>query len=100
MEPKYQYRIVVNGVSSKVLDEYPDNWSRITELTEERGGHCVLWRRSLHGMDIRPLLTSELGWQFYPAQDLAVSDWEILAEVDATRDNVAQRESDEQRGQK
>ena len=87
MEPKTQYRIVINGASSKVLDKYPDNWSDIVESLEARGGYGVLYRRSIHTLEIRETLTSELGWMFFEAQDMAISPWETLAEVDFSQDN-------------
>ncbi len=78
---KYQYRLTVNGATGKILNEYPgEQWSRIAEVIDFRGGIATLERRLITDHDILPMLTDPTG--FIKPGDKVVCPWEVIAEVE------------------
>lgn len=78
------YKINVNGTDSNETNDYNDinkRWSNIANILEGRGGQAVLYKRSVHNLNIIPLLTNPDNW--IVLDDFVISPWEVLAEIDA-----------------
>ena len=80
----YYYKISVNGTESDESDDYDsisDRWSNLANVLEGRGGHAVLYRRSVHDKSILRLLADSSRW--IVIDDLAISPYEVFAEINA-----------------
>lgn len=76
---KYQYRLKVNGATGPVLDTYPgEQWSKVAEVIDARGGTAAFERRLVTDHDILPLLTDPTGYLDL-SEDIIVCPWEIIA---------------------
>ena len=79
---KYYYKIAVNGTESEESNDYDsvsDRWSNIANVLEGRGGHAVLYRRSVHGKSILGLLADPSKWLV--VGNIAISPYEVFAEI-------------------
>lgn len=77
------YKITVNGTESDETQDYDDistRWSNIAGILEGRGGHAVLSSRSVHGLDIMPLLSNPENWII--VDNVAISPWNVIAKID------------------
>ncbi len=80
---RYQYRLTVNGVTSKILDEYPkEQWSRTAEVVDTRGGIATFERRLITNHDILPMLTDPTGY-IKLNDNVVVCPWEVLAGMES-----------------
>jgi len=80
----YYYKISVNGTESDESDDYDsisERWSNLANVLEGRGGHAVLYRRSVHDKSILRLLADSSQW--IVIDDLAISPYEVFAEINA-----------------
>ena len=80
----YYYKISVNGTESDESDDYDsisERWSNLANVLEGRGGHAVLYRRSVHDKSILRLLADSSLWMV--VDDLAISPYEVFAEINA-----------------
>jgi len=78
----YYYKISVNGTESDETNNYNDiaaRWKNIADTLEGRGGHAVLYRRSVHNKSIMELLTDPSRWLVIG--DKAFGPHEIFAEL-------------------
>jgi len=79
---KTQYRLLINGVQSAVMDHYPaDQWQQAAAMVEARGGKCTLERRLITDDSILPLLANPVG--YICVGNMVICPWEIIAEVEA-----------------
>lgn len=77
----YQYQLEVNGAKGPITSEYPgEQWTRISQTHEQRGGKATFYRRLITDHDILPLLTGRSGYIKLPND--TICPWEILAEFD------------------
>ena len=80
---KYQYRLTVNGATGSILDEYPkEQWSRIAEVIDSRGGIATFERRLITDHDILPMLTDPTGF-IKLSDNVVVCPWEVLAGMES-----------------
>ena len=76
---KFQYRLKVNGATSPILDIYPgEQWTRICEVIDQRGGVATFESRLITDHDILPLLTDPTGY-IKLNDNVVVCPWEIIA---------------------
>jgi len=81
---KYYYKIAVNGTESEESNDYDsisNRWSNIAGILEGRGGHAVLYRRSVHDKSILRLLADPSQWLV--VDNIAISPYEVFAEITA-----------------
>lgn len=75
-----QWKILYNGTESAIADIYPgDRWTRIADTLDGRGGHAVLYGRTINEADILGMLADTTGW--IRLGDRAISPWQILSEI-------------------
>lgn len=77
----YQYRISVNGATSRVLGTLPsEQWSQATEITEERGGVATLERRLVCDPGILDLVADTSG--YIRLGERVACPWEVFVVVE------------------
>lgn len=79
-----QYRINYNGADSGVINysAIDQRWSVIAQVIEDRGGHAVLYQRTVFDdADILDGLTDKTGW-LKLNNNKTLSPWVILAELE------------------
>lgn len=76
----YQYRITVNESQGSITENYPaEQWKRIFEVIESRGGKATLERRLITDVSILSLLTDTKGYIKF--KEKVICPFEILAEL-------------------
>ena len=72
-----QYRLTVNGSRGPVLSEYPeDQWNKIADFIESRGGSAILECRDVQKAD----QDTDTG-VYHVIKNIAFTDWMILASL-------------------
>lgn len=76
---RWQYRLKVNGATGPILDTYPgEQWTKICEVIDNRGGTATFERRLITEHDILPMLTDTTGFMKLD-DNIVVCPWEVLA---------------------
>jgi len=76
-----QYRVEVNGTTGPIQGYPGEQWERVAQAIEDRGGLARLYCRLVTDHGILPMLGDDrAGWLVL--KDKVISPWDVLAEIE------------------